>query len=105
MVGRVTKAFAKNLAGSYIHVPQTEEEVKESASNFFTAFGFPQCIGAVDGTHIPIKKPIANLVHYINRKGFHSLDVQACVDYRYCFMSTLNGLEVCMMHEFLVIHD
>ena len=39
----------------------------------------------MDGTHIPIKRPTENSIDYMNRKGFFSLNVQACVDYRYCF--------------------
>ena len=86
VVSRVCKTIATNLVTAYIRVPQTEEELNQSASQFFNAFGFPQCIGAVDGTHIPIKKPVENAVDYINRKGFHSLNVQGCVDYKYCFI-------------------
>ena len=47
------------------------------------------CLGAVDGTHIPLRKPNENPSTYINRKGYHSLNVQACVDYRYCFFDVV----------------
>ncbi len=40
----------------------------------------------MDGTHIPIKKPVENSTDYMNRKGFYSINVQGCVDHRYCFM-------------------
>eukprot|EP00795_Rhopilema_esculentum_P011847 gene11847-2387_t len=41
-------------------------------------------IGAVDGTHIPLRKPEECPTEFINRKGFYSLNVQACADYRSC---------------------
>ena len=54
IVKRVTQAISTHLASTYIKVPLTGAEIKESAANFFARYGFPQCIGAVDGTHIPI---------------------------------------------------
>lgn len=39
-------------------------------------YGFPQVIGAIDGTHIKIAAPKLNTQSYINRKGFHSMQLQ-----------------------------
>ena len=85
IVQRVTKAMSTKLSHKYINVPKTEEEVQKLVASFYSERGFPQCIGAIDGTHIPIKKPGENAVDYINRKGFYSLNVQACVDANCCF--------------------
>ena len=38
--------------------------------------GIPNVIGFIDGTHIAIKAPIKNPEVYVNRKKFHSLNVQ-----------------------------
>ena len=43
--------------------------------------GFPRCVGAIDCTHIPIKKPrttphIKIPGSFINRKGWFSINVQ-----------------------------
>lgn len=45
------------LGPEYIKLPQTEHDVLEAVSNFYDRHGFPQCIGAVDGTHIFINLP------------------------------------------------
>ena len=84
IVSRVTAAISTELADVYMPLPQTEEHVRESSANFFKQHGFPQCIGAVDGTHIQMRNQEENATDYITRKGFFSLNLQACTDYRYC---------------------
>uniref|UniRef100_A0A8C8RPP7 DDE Tnp4 domain-containing protein n=1 Tax=Pelusios castaneus TaxID=367368 RepID=A0A8C8RPP7_9SAUR len=48
----------------------------------FDAMGFPNCGGAIDGTHIPILAPDHLATEYINRKGYFSMVLQALVDHR-----------------------
>ena len=88
-VRRVTRAISTFLGPQYISLPLTEDDVKEKVTNFYNAFGIPQCLGAIDGTHIEIKQPSANSSDYINRKSRFTLNVQACCDYRYCFMDVV----------------
>ena len=89
IVKRVTCAVSKYLGNTYIKHPATEQEVQTSVVGFFARTGFPQCIGAVGGTHISLQKPTDNPSTFINRKGYYSLNVQACVDYRYCFFDVV----------------
>uniref|UniRef100_A0A3P9GY04 DDE Tnp4 domain-containing protein n=1 Tax=Oryzias latipes TaxID=8090 RepID=A0A3P9GY04_ORYLA len=37
------------------------------------------------GSHIPVIAPLENHVDYFNRKGWHSVILQAVVDHKYCF--------------------
>uniref|UniRef100_A0AAX7U936 DDE Tnp4 domain-containing protein n=1 Tax=Astatotilapia calliptera TaxID=8154 RepID=A0AAX7U936_ASTCA len=41
---------------------------------------FPGVIGCTDGTHIPIIAPSVNEGDYVNRKSFHSINVQIICD-------------------------
>ena len=63
------------MGPKFIKLPITEEEVKGSCRLFLEKHGFPQCIGTVDGTDIPIKRPPDNSSAYINWKGRYSLNI------------------------------
>lgn len=60
--------------------------MEELVSEFYNAHGMPQCLGALDGTHIEVKQPSANSTDYLNRKGKFSFNVQAACNYKYQFM-------------------
>jgi hypothetical protein len=48
--------------------------------NGFAKLVFPQTIGAIDGTHIPIIAPSENSSDFYNRKGYYSIIMQAVAD-------------------------
>ena len=57
----------------------------ETVKGFLDNWGIPQCVGAIDGSHIPVKPPSMNHTDYYNRKGWYSILVQAVVDVNYLF--------------------
>ncbi|XP_074853818.1 uncharacterized protein LOC142014711 [Carettochelys insculpta] len=57
----------------------------------FATLGFPNCFGALDGTHIPICAPHHSGGRYMNRKGYHSVVLQALVDSRGHFQDIYVG--------------
>ncbi|CAM4691416.1 unnamed protein product, partial [Caretta caretta] len=57
----------------------------------FAAMGFPNCGGAVDGTHIPILAPEHEAGEYINCKGYFSIVLQALVNHKGRFTNTNVG--------------
>jgi len=52
------------------------EEAKNNWTLIKNRYGFPKVIGAIDGTHIKITAPKVNPESYVNRKGFHSIQLQ-----------------------------
>ena len=40
-------------------LPTNKKDIEEMASNFYNSHGFPQCIGAVDGTHVGVKMTLS----------------------------------------------
>ena len=52
---------------------------------------FPQCVGAIDGSHIPIIVPKENPVDYFNKKRYHLVILQALVDHEYMFLDVYVG--------------
>lgn len=57
----------------------------------FQRLGFPNCIGAIDGSHIPISCPKLQSAQYYNQKSFHSVVVQAVAEADGLFSSILIG--------------
>jgi nuclease HARBI1 len=75
----VEKIVAKG--SEWIKFPQTWEEVSRAKNDWRNTKGFPCTIGAIDCTHIRIQRPTTAFSNeYVNRKGFHSINVQATVN-------------------------
>jgi hypothetical protein len=47
--------------------------LKNVVRGYEESWGFPNCGGAIDGTHIPIIAPSESHGDYLNRKGYYSL--------------------------------
>ena len=90
IIRRVTKAISVHLAPKYIQIPSTEKEVEEMVGQFYEWHGFPQCLGAVDGTHIATKRPSVTFSSdFVKRKGHFTLNCQAAADYSYRFFDVV----------------
>ena len=62
-----------------VSFPSTEDEFYSIAKD---SFQFPNCIGAVDDTHLKIQKPQDDHVSYFNYKKDYSVHLQAVCDPR-----------------------
>ncbi|KAK9979860.1 hypothetical protein ABG768_013268 [Culter alburnus] len=85
-----TRLFEKVLMPEVIKLPNSEK-LKEMATYFERRWGLPQCVGAIDGSHIPILGPEDYHKEYFNRKGWHSIILQAVVDGRGLFWNVFVG--------------
>ena len=74
------EVIAEQLLPNYVHVP-SDDRSHEIVDGFRLRWGFPQTVGAIDGTHIPILKPLDSAADYYNRKGYYSVLMQALVDF------------------------
>ncbi|XP_033971722.1 putative nuclease HARBI1 [Trematomus bernacchii] len=78
------------LAESFVVFPGTcpTQTIKEG---FYSMAGFPRGLGCIDCTHIPISASLGeNEGDYVNRKTFHSLNIQATCDHR-CLNTSLEA--------------
>ena len=67
-------------------VPQTEEEWIRISEEFEEKWNFPNCLGALDGKHIQIKRLVNSGYYYFNYKGTFSIVLLALVDADYKFI-------------------
>lgn len=84
------EAIASHLMPRYVAIPQGEM-LRGAVHGFEHRWGFPQTVGAIDGSHIPILKPQESASDYYNRKGYYSVLIQAIVDYRGVFIDVNIG--------------
>ena len=88
-------------AATKIHKSPNGDSLKEVINGFEHKWGFPQCAGAVDGTHIAITSLHDFPADYFDHKGWHSIIMQGMVDHLYRLLTvTLDGLEESMTQEF-----
>ncbi|XP_035676202.1 protein ANTAGONIST OF LIKE HETEROCHROMATIN PROTEIN 1-like [Branchiostoma floridae] len=78
----VCKAIVDVLLPQYIRWP-TGERLRANIRGYEEVRNFPQCGGAIDGTHIPVRAPAGEGPDFHNRKGWYSMLLQGTVDYLY----------------------
>ncbi|XP_064652596.1 putative nuclease HARBI1 [Lineus longissimus] len=71
----------------FIKWPIQVEERRKVQMGFYNISGFPRVLGCIDGTHVRIICPnqqgrVPNYeASFVNRKGYHSLNIQAVCDH------------------------
>ncbi len=65
--------------------PEKEEDLLRCAREFADYWGYPCCIGSIDGCHIPISPPKDDAIDYYNYKGWYSCVLLGVCDAKYRF--------------------
>ena len=75
IVRNVSNCFSRK-AHQFIKFPEEREDIR-TTEDFFDIAGFPNILGAVKGSLVPIKSPgIEEENNFICRKGYHAMNVQ-----------------------------
>jgi len=68
-----------------VKVPEREDDWKKLAKDFWNLWGFPHCLGAIDGKHCVINCPQNSGSAFYNYKGSFSIVLMAVADASYMF--------------------
>ncbi|CAC5417874.1 HARBI1 [Mytilus coruscus] len=79
-VNDVTNALLSKK-DQFIKWSARQEERDRNKQGFFRGGLFPGVIGCIDGTHVKIQAPSEDEPAYVNRKGWHSINVQGVCDH------------------------
>lgn len=87
-VAKITREVCAALWTSLVskHLNRkTNEEFIKIADEFYSKWGFPNCIGSIDGKHIRCKRPPHSGSMFFNYKHFFSIVLQgvASADYKF----------------------
>ncbi|XP_011859704.1 PREDICTED: putative nuclease HARBI1 [Vollenhovia emeryi] len=77
----ISNLICIHLAEEWIVFPTVVADIQRKKARFLEATMFPNTIGAVDCTHVAMIAPSEEEHNYLNRKGFHSKNVQIICDY------------------------
>ena len=77
-IHRVTNALVARMQ-EWVQLP-TQQQADRQKAKFLRLAGFPNVVGCIDGTHVRIQAPPTNEHEYVNRKNFHSINVQVMCD-------------------------
>ncbi|CAG2229820.1 HARBI1 [Mytilus edulis] len=82
----VTQCLVR-VCQQYVVMPTDPVELQSVMQGFYNVANFPNVVGAIDGTHIRIRAPSVDEHIYVNRKNYHSVNVQGVCDSDMKFMN------------------
>ncbi|XP_067272573.1 putative nuclease HARBI1 [Pseudorasbora parva] len=79
VIHRVAGALCRHLSQTVTFPSRVELDAIQTS--FFRKAGFPRISGVIDGTHVRIQAPRTHEDQYVNRKNYHSVNVQLVCDH------------------------
>ncbi|VDI74702.1 Hypothetical predicted protein [Mytilus galloprovincialis] len=84
-VNDVTNALL-DVKDNFIQWPKDINSKNRMKCGFQRPMNFPNVLGCIDCTHIKIQGPSEDEAAFVNRKEFHSVNVQAVCDYESTYL-------------------
>ena len=81
IIRRVTVALSRKI-DQFVKFPDTQEERDAIKQGLYEIANFPCAIGVIDASHIRIIAPSDNEWDFVNRKRYHSINVQGICDHK-----------------------
>ncbi|CAG2194011.1 HARBI1 [Mytilus edulis] len=80
VVNDVTDALI-DIKDDFVSWPTDVDSINRIKCGFYRQSNFPNVLGCIDCTHVRIQAPSDDEPSYVNRKGYHSINVQAVCDF------------------------
>ncbi|CAC5404787.1 HARBI1 [Mytilus coruscus] len=88
VVSDVTDALI-DIKDDFVSWPTDVDSINRIKCGFYRQCNFPNVLGCIDCTHVRIQAPSDDEPSYVNRKGYHSINVQAVYDFE--------GILICIL--------
>ena len=85
-VPEVCQVIIESFMEEYMSLPDSKEKWLSVAKKFEEKWQFPNCVGSIDGKHVPLINPFNSGSTYFNYKRFFSIVLLALVDADYKFL-------------------
>ena len=87
VIHRVSAVLTNRLCEE-VFIP-SPANIDRNCQAFFDIAHFPNVLGCIDGSHVRIKPPSEDEFINVNRKGYHSINMQCICDPYLCFIDVV----------------